>query len=405
MAALQEHKIPSSDETDKPYKVLARKYRPQTFEDIIGQEPLVTTLKNAIETNRIAHAFMLTGVRGIGKTTTARIIAKILNCKASDTPSINPCGVCESCIGITKDRSVDVMEMDAATRTSVDDIREIINGVKYAPVDSRHKIYIIDEIHMLSKAAFNALLKTLEEPPERVKFIFATTEIRKVPVTILSRCQRFDLQRVSIDKLQAYYIMIAEKEGKELHDKAARMIANAAGGSVRDGLSLLDQAISSTLSKCVSDEEVEKMLGLSNKDTLENLFKSIFTGDIKATLEHINYLHNHGADSVSLIQDLMNLVHQLSLAKSTDELKDLEHLVSKTFISKSFPKIELTLLTRYWQILLKGLSELQIALNPVQATEMLALRLAHLANLPSPEQAIQFLKQNSSSKLTEKKSL
>ncbi len=397
MSALAQESSPTIAEPKETYKVLARKYRPQTFDDIIGQETLVTTLKNAIETNRIAHAFMLTGVRGVGKTTTARIMAKILNCKTSDTPNIHPCGTCDSCQGITKDRSVDVIEMDAATRTSVDDIREIIDGVKYAPVNSRFKVYIIDEIHMLSKAAFNALLKTLEEPPEHVKFIFATTEIRKVPVTILSRCQRFDLQRVSLEQLHDYYIDVAKKEGKALHEKAATMIATAAGGSVRDGLSLLDQAIASTLSQDISDAEVEKMLGLSNKDQLENLFQSIFTGDTKKALEHINYLHNHGADSVSLIQDLMNVIHQLSLSKSTNETDNLSYLVSDAFMSEIYPKIEFTLLARYWQMLLKGLSELQIALNPIQATEMLILRLAHLANLPTPEQAIQFLKQGKAS--------
>ena len=267
----------SNDLSAREYRVLARKYRPQTFNDLIGQETLVKTLANALQHGRLAHAFVLTGVRGIGKTTTARIIAKGLNCVGADGnggPTINPCGTCSNCLSITEDRHVDILEMDAASRTGVDDIREIIDGVRYKPVGARYKVYIIDEVHMLSKNAFNALLKTLEEPPENVKFIFATTEIRKVPITVLSRCQRFDLRRISIENLINLFSTICEKENIQANSEALRLIARAADGSARDGLSLLDQAMALTNDQ-ISPELVQKMLGLGGKKELFDLFEAV----------------------------------------------------------------------------------------------------------------------------------
>ena len=302
---------------DTHYRVLARKYRPTNFDELIGQEAMVRTLSNAIETGRLAHAFILTGVRGVGKTTTARIIAKALNCTGPDGqggPTITPCGVCENCKAIAESRHVDVMEMDAASRTGVDDIREIIDGVRYASTNARYKIYIIDEVHMLSRNAFNALLKTLEEPPEHVKFIFATTEIRKVPVTVLSRCQRFDLRRVSIEELSRHFKTIADKEGCEIEDVALAMIARAAEGSVRDGLSLLDQAFAHGAGK-VTEEQVRDMLGLADRAQILDLYQACMKGDVAAALTMLRHQYDHGADPVVIFQDMLELTHWLTRLK------------------------------------------------------------------------------------------
>src|SRR5687768_11251428 len=290
--------MPAEADTAAAYRVLARKYRPARFEELIGQEAMVRTLTNAIRTGRLAHAFMLTGVRGVGKTTTARIIARALNCVGPDGaggPTISPCGQCQHCTGIAEDRHVDVIEMDAASRTGVDDIRELIEGVRYRPVMARYKVYIVDEVHMLTRNAFNALLKTLEEPPQHVKFIFATTEIRKVPVTVLSRCQRFDLRRVEAEELTAYFLKIAAAEGAKINDGAAAMIARAADGSARDGLSLLDQAIA--LSHGAIDEaQVRDMLGLADRTQLIDLYDDVLKGSAPEALKRLTGMHQAGAD-------------------------------------------------------------------------------------------------------------
>src|SRR5690242_9697758 len=308
-----------------PYRVLARKYRPVDFTTLVGQEAMVRTLRNAIASGRIAHAFMLTGVRGVGKTTTARIIARALNCIGTDGkggPTVDPCGVCDNCKAITEDRHVDVIEMDAASRTGIDDVRELIEGVRYRPVSARYKVYIIDEVHMLSEKAFNALLKTLEEPPQHVKFIFATTEIRKVPVTVLSRCQRFDLRRIGAEELTQYFLKIAVAEGAKISDGAAAMIARAADGSARDGLSLLDQAIA--LSHGAIDEaQVRDMLGLADRTQLIDLYDDVLKGRAAEALQRLQTLHQAGADAAIVLQDMLELTHWLTRAKiSPDPLND-----------------------------------------------------------------------------------
>src|SRR5215469_4547948 len=300
---------------DVGYRVLARKYRPSDFTGLIGQDALVKTLSNAFATGRIAHAFMLTGVRGVGKTTTARIIARALNCIGPDgkrsEPTIHPCGVCEPCISISESRNVDVQEMDAASRTGIDDIREIIEGVRYAPVAARYKVYIIDEVHMLSKQAFNGLLKTLEEPPPHVKFVFATTEVRKVPVTVLSRCQRFDLRRIETDELVAHLSAIAKKEDVAVEQAALALIARAAEGSARDALSLLDQAIAHGESAKIDAAMVREMLGLADRGRVLDLFEKTMSGRIAAALDELKELHDRGADPLAVVQDLLEIVHFL----------------------------------------------------------------------------------------------
>lgn len=302
----------SSDQKNNDnYRVLARKYRPVNFEELIGQEAMVRTLSNAIESGRLAHAFVLTGVRGVGKTTTARIIAKALNCIGPDGnggPTISPCGVCDNCVSISESRHVDVMEMDAASRTGVDDIREIIEGVRYASVSARFKIYIIDEVHMLSRNAFNALLKTLEEPPQHVKFIFATTEIRKVPVTVLSRCQRFDLRRISIEMLNDHFSKIAALEKCEIEDKALSMISRAAEGSVRDGLSLLDQAFAHGAGK-VNEQQIRDMLGLADRAQVLDLYRAVMKGETAEALKQLRHQYDHGADPSVILSDMLELTH------------------------------------------------------------------------------------------------
>ena len=300
------------------YRVLARKYRPSDFDSLIGQGAMVRTLSNAIDSGRLAHAFVLTGVRGVGKTTTARIIAKALNCTVHDGPSINPCGVCDNCKAISESRHVDVLEMDAASRTGVDDIREIIESVRYAPVSARYKIYIIDEVHMLSKNAFNALLKTLEEPPEHVKFIFATTEIRKLPVTVLSRCQRFDLKRVEADVLIAHLAKLVEQEGCKAEDGALKLIARAAEGSVRDSLSLLDQAIAHGAGD-VTETQVRDMLGLADRALVLDLFAQLMKGDVATALATLRHQYDSGADPSVVLNDLLEVTHWLTRLKVTPD--------------------------------------------------------------------------------------
>jgi DNA polymerase III subunit gamma/tau len=374
------------------YRVLARKYRPSTFAEMIGQEAMVRTLTNAIATGRIAHAFILTGVRGVGKTTTARIIARALNCIGPDGkggPTASPCGVCEPCKAIADDRFVDVMEMDAASRTGVDEIRELTDGVRYKPVAARFKIYIIDEVHMLSKAAFNALLKTLEEPPPDVKFIFATTEIHKVPVTVLSRCQRFSLRRIPQDLLAGYYAEISEKEGIKAEPQAIALIARAADGSARDGLSILDQAMALG-GEAIIEANVRDMLGIADRGLVFDLLEAALKGDAGSALAQMKSLYEGGADPIIVLQDMLELAHFLTRLKLAPNAGEGDPAVEGDR-ARGMPlaqKLGIPALSRAWQLLLKGLEEAQAAPSPLQAVEMVLVRLAYIADLPSPAEII-----------------
>ena len=369
-----------------PYRVLARKYRPQTFSELIGQDAMVKTLANAIERGRIAHAFLLTGVRGVGKTSTARLIAKALNCIGPDGqggPTINPCNICEPCRAISEGRHIDVIEMDAASHTGIDDIREIIDAVRYASVSARYKIYIIDEVHMLSKAAFNALLKTLEEPPEHVKFLFATTEVNKVPVTVLSRCQRFDLRRIPAEKLAAHFSDVSNAEGVEIEAEALGMIARAAEGSARDGLSILDQAIAHGAG-AVTAGQVRDMLGLADRGRIRRLLQLVLTGDAGAALAELDEAHELGIDPTQLLRGLMESLHAATRAKagaSSDALQSAEERESAAEMAKA---LGWGTIHRLWQMLLKGLQDVEVAPDPREAAEMALLRLIHAADMPDP---------------------
>ncbi|MCC7273730.1 MAG: DNA polymerase III subunit gamma/tau [Alphaproteobacteria bacterium] len=381
----------------QPYRVLARKYRPARFADLIGQEAMVRTLANAIRTGRIAHAYMLTGVRGVGKTTTARIIARALNCIGPDGtggPTIDPCGVCANCRAIAEDRHVDVLEMDAASRTGVGDIRELIDGVRYLPVQARNKIYIIDEVHMLSTAAFNALLKTLEEPPEHVKFIFATTEIRKVPITILSRCQRFDLRRIEADRLVEHFRAIAAAEGVTIEDEALRLVARAADGSVRDGLSLLDQAIALGEGR-VEGARVRDMLGLADRGQMFALCAAAMKGAVGEALDRFDAAWRVGADPVVVLQDLLAVAHTVARLKVAPDSLDAAGLpeIERVEGGALAATLSVPVLTRAWQILLKGVAETQGAPVPRQAAEMVLIRLAYVADLPDPAQLVRAIEE------------
>ncbi len=377
-------------------QVLARKYRPQIFDDLIGQETLVRTITNAISQNRLAQAYMLTGIRGVGKTTSARIIAKGLNCIGEDgkgemTP--NPCGKCKHCLDIMNDSHIDVIEIDAASNTGVDNVREIIEGAKYNPVSARYKIYIIDEVHMLSKAAFNALLKTLEEPPERVKFIFATTEIRKVPVTILSRCQRFDLKRIEVKTLVQYLTTICQKEGKQFSEEALHLIAKAGDGSVRDSLSLLDQAITQQSSN-PSIDEVRQMLGVADKSNLIQLYQSILKTDMTQAFELINQQYTAGTNILNLAQDMLDLTYQVTCLKTVPKLTTLLDFTQdeQKILKEMAQTASIHTLTANWQILMKGIPEIRLASAPLQALEMLAIQMAYLSDIGTPEQLLSEIK-------------
>lgn len=376
------------------YRVLARKYRPQNFSELKGQDALVRTLTNAIESGRIAHAFMLTGVRGVGKTTTARIIARALNCEKG--PTINPCNVCDQCVSIAQDRHVDVLEMDAASRTGVDDVREIIDSVQYAPVSGRYKVFIIDEVHMLSKNAFNALLKTLEEPPEHVKFVFATTEIRKVPVTVLSRCQRFDLRRIDAKVLENYFMEILGKENVKAETGAVALIARAADGSARDGLSLLDQAISREPAN-ITEEQVRHMLGLVDRSVTFDLYDALMKGDSAGVMTLLDSLYNGGADSMMVLQDLLDLTHYLTKTKVSPDIARDQSLPEAERVrgGELAKKLSVPVLARTWQMLMKGIPEVQHAANPQQALEMILIRLLHVSDQPSPADVLKQLKDGS----------
>lgn len=380
----------STDKAPSPeYRVLARKYRPRNFDELIGQDALVRTLKNAIDSGRVAHAFMLTGVRGVGKTTTARIIAKALNYKGPDGksgPTTGSTDDCKLCQAITEDRHPDVIEMDAASHTGVDNMREILDGVRYAPTEARYKIYVIDEVHMLSKSAFNALLKTLEEPPPHVKFIFATTEIRKVPLTVLSRCQRFDLRRVDIPTLSGHFLNICKKEKIKAENEAIAQIARAADGSVRDGLSLLDQAISLGGDK-ITAQLVTDMLGLGDRGRTLDLLEKALTGDMPAALGIMDEMYRSGGDPLVLVQDLLDFTHLLTKIRAVPKTKAEDKRIAALASELSMPT-----LGRTWQILLKGLNEVQSAPAPHAAAEMIIIRLAYAADLPDPADLVRKLK-------------
>lgn len=381
---------PAPAASSGPYRVLARKYRPQTFAELIGQDAMVKTLGNAIARDRLAHAFLMTGVRGVGKTSTARLIAKALNCIGPDGqggPTIDPCGVCEPCRAITEGRHIDVIEMDAASNTGVDDVREIIEAVRYAAVSARYKIYIIDEVHMLSRNAFNALLKTLEEPPPHVKFLFATTEVNKVPVTVLSRCQRFDLRRITPDMLFAHFSAILQKEGVEAEAPAIWLIANAAEGSVRDGLSILDQAIAHADldgGGKISADQVRAMLGLSDRTSIAQLMATILNGDAGGAIDLARAQYALGIEPVAMVRGLMDLTHAITLAKVSRHDDPALAASDRERIGDWAQKLGFAPLNRLWQLLLKGQEEVLRANNPLEHLEMLLLRVIYAASMPDP---------------------
>lgn len=389
----------AQENKDNQYVVLARKYRPQNFDDLVGQNALVQTLTNAIKNNRLHHAYILTGIRGVGKTTTARIIAKALNCTGKDAlngPTIRPCGLCDNCKAIAEGRHMDVLELDAASRTGVDDIREILDGVRYKPTNARYKVYIIDEVHMLSKNAFNALLKTLEEPPSHVKFIFATTEIRKVPVTVLSRCQRFDLQRLTIEDLSGLFRKILASENVKADEDALHIIAKAADGSARDGESLLDQAISLGGGE-VKTDVVKNMIGLADRNQTFELFRSLVEGNVDTVLSNLQEQYKNGANPTTLLQDLTNITHMIAKAKiipssaEDDSLSESEKNLCQTLSGS----VSIAILSKIWQMMLKGLSEMAIAPVQIDALEMILIRIAYSANLPTPAEILADVKKNS----------
>ena len=377
--------------------MLARKYRPTTFDDLIGQDIIVRILRNAFALDRVAHAFMLTGVRGVGKTTTARIIARCLNCTGADGrggPTATPCGVCPNCVAILADRHPDVTEMDAASNTGVDDVREIIEATRFRPMQARTRVFIIDEVHMLSRNAFNALLKTLEEPPPHVKFVFATTEIRKVPVTVLSRCMRFDLRRVTAAELERHFARIAEAEGVVVEAEALAQIARAADGSVRDGLSLLDQAIAQApAGSAVAQAAVADMLGLADRGTVFDLLEAVFAGRADAALAITERAHALGADLGVLLADLLELLHTLTRLQTIPALRTGRELpeIERTRGAALADRLDMAVIGRAWQMLLKGIGEVEQAPDRRAAGEMILVRLCHVANLPTPGELVRRL--------------
>ena len=372
------------------YRVLARRYRPKTFKDLIGQDAMVRILSNSFELNRVAHAFLFNGVRGVGKTTTARIVSKGLNCIKNEKPTIDPCGECESCIAAKNDRHIDIIEIDTASHTGVDDMRELTEGVRYKPSVGRYRIYIIDEVHMLSIAAFNALLKTLEEPPEHTKFIFCTTEIRKIPVTVLSRCQKFDLRRVSNVELVKHLKNIAENEKVLIDVESLNLIVRSSDGSVRDALSLLDQAISIS-NHDIKEESVKTMLGLSDKSKVWDLFDSLMEGNSLNVINNFESLLNAGSDPILLIEELMVVCHNVTRAiaiPSLDTSQNMSEFEAKRAL-KSATNLNIPSVTKCWQLLLKGHSEIQSTYSVKEATEMILLRITYAANLPDLKNLIE----------------
>jgi DNA polymerase-3 subunit gamma/tau len=384
--------LPGFDLGDPPqpasvgaYRVLARKYRPQRFSELIGQDAMVTTLGNAIRRDRLAHAFLLTGVRGVGKTSTARLIAKALNCEKG--PTIDPCNECEACVAITEGRHMDVVEMDAASNTGVDDVREIIEAVRYSAVSARYKVYIIDEVHMLSKNAFNALLKTLEEPPPHVKFLFATTEVNKVPVTVLSRCQRFDLRRISADVLAQHFAKVVDAEGVKAEDEALALVARAAEGSVRDGLSILDQAIAHAALEGggeVTGAQVREMLGLSDRGAIRRLFGLLLAGDAGGALAALQEQRDLGVEPGAVLRGLLELTHRTTLSKVGAPVDATQSAEEREALDGWASSLSFALLHRLWQLLLKGHEEVSRAAHQGEAADMALLRIIHASQLPDP---------------------
>ncbi|MXO64329.1 DNA polymerase III subunit gamma/tau [Altericroceibacterium endophyticum] len=387
----------------QPYRVLARKYRPQTFSELIGQEPMVRTLANAIERDRLAHAFLMTGVRGVGKTSTARLIAKALNCVGPDGqggPTIDPCGVCEPCRAIAEGRHIDVIEMDAASHTGVDDVREIIEAVRYSAVSARYKIYIIDEVHMLSRNAFNALLKTLEEPPAHVKFLFATTEVDKLPVTVLSRTQRFDLRRIPTPMLRDHFASICRREEVEAEEEALNMVAVAAEGSVRDGLSILDQAIAHADLDAeqgehgmVTADRVRDMLGLADKGAQRRLFAALLEAQPKPLLEDIARQYSLGVEPLALMRGIMDLTHKITVAQIAGSAENAPTLEEREAVEQWAEKLSAGQLHRLWQLLLKGHEEVRAAPDPLVSLQMALLRVLHASDMPDPGQLVKKLEE------------
>ncbi|MBB3980682.1 DNA polymerase-3 subunit gamma/tau [Sphingobium fontiphilum] len=380
-----------SDST-QPYRVLARKYRPQSFGDLLGQDAMVQTLANAIKRGRLAHAFLMTGVRGVGKTSTARLIAKALNCVGPDGqggPTIDPCCVCEPCRAIAEGRHIDIIEMDAASHTGIDDVREIIEAVRYAAVSARYKMYIIDEAHMLSKQAWNGLLKTLEEPPAHVKFLFATTEVNKVPITVLSRCQRFDLRRIPADVLTAHFGRVAQAEAVNAEEEALALIARAAEGSARDGLSILDQAIAHAESgdgaPHVTAAQVRDMLGLSDRGSVRRLMAALLEGDGPAVMAMVRDQHELGVEPVALMRGLLETAHAVTVAKAGRNAPDpAQSVEEREALADWASQLGFGALHRLWQLLLKGHDEVATAIMPIEACEMALLRVVHAASMPDP---------------------
>ena len=386
---------------NKTHIPIPLKYRPRKFKDLIGQESIVQTLQNAIKLKRIANAYLLTGVRGVGKTTSARIIAMSLNCSSIDETIESfqePCGTCENCMAIIESRSVDVLEMDAASRTGISDIRELIEGVQYAPISSKYKVYIIDEVHMLSTAAFNGLLKTLEEPPPHVKFIFATTEVRKIPTTILSRCQRYDLKRVEPKSLADFLSEICNSENVTIDDGALKILSRAADGSVRDGLSLLDQAISYSENN-LTEKLIKEMIGLNDPTEILNLLEYVIEGKISKSLENLNLLYHNGADPSLILKDLIINIHQIGMIKvgASDGIK--ESLTESEFLilDNIASKLEISSISIVWQMLNKGLRDVNESFSPISSLEMLLIRIIYLNDIPNPDELIANLSKEMSS--------
>ena len=382
--------VPAAVSDNQPYRVLARKYRPQTFSQLIGQDAMVQTLGNAIRRGRLAHAFLMTGVRGVGKTSTARLIAKALNCIGADGqggPTIDPCGVCEPCVAIAEGRHIDVIEMDAASHTGVDDMRDIIEAVRYAAVSARYKIYIIDEVHMLSRNAFNAMLKTLEEPPAHVKFLFATTEVDKLPITVLSRTQRFDLRRISADMLQGHFAWVCAEEGVQAEDEALHMIAAAAEGSVRDGLSILDQAIAhSDLEGAglITAYQVRDMLGLADRGAQRRLLGHVLVGDSAALIAALDGQYALGVEPLALMRGLMDLVHRITLTHISGAEAQAPTAEERGALGEWAGRLSMGQLHRLWQLLLKGHDEVRAAPDPLISARMALLRILYASDLPDP---------------------
>ena len=396
--------VNAADAAARPYLVLARKYRPQTFAELIGQEPVVRTLSNAIARDRLAHAFLLTGVRGVGKTSTARLLAKSLNCIGPDGeggPTIDACGVCTHCVAIAAGRDIDVVEMDAASHTGVDDVREIIDAAKYAAVAARYKIYIVDEVHMLSRQAFNALLKTLEEPPAHVKFIFATTEVDKLPVTVLSRCQRFDLRRIPTARLAEHFADIVAREGVPAEGDALALVARAAEGSVRDGLSILDQAIANAGLDGdgeITAEQVRRMLGLTGGAALRDLLAAILGGDAEALLAEVDRQHEGGADPQSMVVGLLGLVHAITRQQAGGEPDPALAPADRDRLTDWAARLSPPVLHRLWQMLLRASAETASSPLPREAAEMGLLRALHAAEMPDPSELARMVAEGVSAK-------